>query len=270
MATPDPAPSDPRARENEAFWRNYLENYKRAQGMARPFLSRMPSNPRCLLCGSPFHGFGGGLMKMIGKAQSSVNPRMCNQCENVMLKHHGGAEVPCSMLFADVRGSTALAETMSAEEFRNRMDRFYAAASGAVFANNGVVDKFVGDEVVAVFAPMLGLDHPSRAVAAGLELLRATGHADPVGPWVPVGAGVHTGQVWFGVVGEGGHVELTVLGDPVNTTARLASQAGTGELVVSAAAATAAGLDTGLERRSLDLKGKAQATEVVTLRVDGA
>ncbi len=61
-----------------------------------------------------------------------------------------------------------------------------------------------------------------------------------------------------------------MLGDPVNTTARLASQAGTGELLVSTDAATAAGLDTGLERRSLDLKGKAQATEVVTLRVDGA
>ncbi|MBA3235234.1 MAG: adenylate/guanylate cyclase domain-containing protein [Chloroflexi bacterium] len=270
MAAPDSVPSDPKARENEAFWRNYLENYNRAQGMARPFLSKIPSNPRCVLCGSPFHGFGGGLMKMIGKAQSAANPRMCNACENVMLKHHGGAEVSASMLFADVRGSTALAETMTAGEFRDQMDRFYAAASGAVFANNGVVDKFVGDEVVAVFAPMLGMDHSSRAVNAGLDLLRATGHADPDGPWVPVGAGIHTGKVWFGVVGEGGHVELTVLGDPVNTTARLAAQAGTGELLVSTDAATVAGLDPDLERRSLDLKGKAQATEVVTLRVDGA
>lgn len=269
MATRPPPPDDPDARAKEAYWRDYLENFNRTQTLARPYLSRIPSGPRCQLCGSPFHGFGGGLMKLVGKAQSSVNPQMCNACESVMLKHRGGAEVPSTMLFADVRGSTSLAETMSAGEFRNRMDRFYSAASEAVFANNGVVDKFVGDEVVAIFSPMLGLDHPSRAVAAGLDLLRATGHADPDGPWIPVGAGVHTGNVWFGAVGEGGRVELTVLGDPVNTTARLASEAGTGELLVSVDAATAAGLDPGLEQRPLELKGKALATDVVTLRVDG-
>lgn len=75
MATPDEIPTDPKARENEAFWRDYLQNYNRAQGMARPILSKIPSNPRCVLCGSPFHGFGGGLMTMIGKAQSGLTRR---------------------------------------------------------------------------------------------------------------------------------------------------------------------------------------------------
>ena len=93
------------------------------------------------------------------------------------------------------------------------------------FAANGVVDKFVGDELVAVFPPVYGDDHPKRAVEAAQALLRATGHADPGGPWAPIGAGVHTGRVWFGAVGEGSHVEITVVGDAVNTTARLAAEA---------------------------------------------
>lgn len=265
---PGRGPSDPDAR-NEQFWRDYLMNYSRAQAATRPYFSRLPSSPRCQLCGSPFHGFGGRLMQLIGKAQSTTNPRMCNQCEKVMLKHHGGAEVPGTMLFADIRGSTAMAEHMTPGEFHDLLNRFSTVASETVFAHNGLVDKFVGDEVVAVFAPVFGPDHVKRAVDAGLALLRATGHADPDGPWVPVGAGVHTGQVWFGAVGEGGYIEMTVLGDPVNVTARLAAAATAGELLVSTDAADAAGLDATLERRSLDLKGKQESTQVVSLRVTG-
>ena len=184
-----------------------------------------------------------------------------------MLKHHGGAEVPGSMLFADIRGSTAMAERMTPGEFHDLLDRFASVASATVFAHNGFVDKFIGDEVVAVFNPVFGADHAKRAVDAGLDLLRATGHADPDGPWVPVGAGVHTGNVWFGAVGDDMHAELTVVGDPVNVTARLAAQAGTGEVLVSTDAAVAAGVDTSSPRRLLELKGKQDPFEVVTLRV---
>ena len=119
--------------------------------------------------------------------------------------------------------------------------------------------------------------HPLLAGAVVLALvvvvsfesrLRATGHADPGGPWAPVGAGVHTGRMWFGAVGEGSHVEITVVGDAVNTTARLASEAGAGEILVSTDAAAAAGLDPTLARRSLALKGKEGSTEVVSLAAD--
>ena len=98
-------------------------------------------------------------------------------------------------------------------------------------------------------------------------MLRATGHEDPDGPWVPVGAGVHTGLAWVGAVGDEAHTELTALGDAVNTTARLASAAAAGEVLVSAAAADAAGLDPTLARNALALKGKESPTEVVSLRV---
>jgi adenylate cyclase len=84
---------------------------------------------------------------------------------------------------------------------------------------------------------------------------------------VPLGVGVHTGPSWFGAVGEGSHVELTALGDVVNTAARVASVATVGQILVTEEAATAAGLDSTLERTSLTLKGKTLATDVVTLRV---
>jgi adenylate cyclase len=85
---------------------------------------------------------------------------------------------------------------------------------------------------------------------------------------VPLGVGVHTGQSWFGAVGEGSHVELTALGDVVNTAARIASVATVGEILVTEEAAKAASLDPSLERTSLNLKGKTLETNVVTLRVD--
>jgi adenylate cyclase len=78
---------------------------------------------------------------------------------------------------------------------------------------------------------------------------------------------VYTGPAWVGAVGDGPRVELTVLGDTVNTAARLASAAGAGEIFVGTAAAELAGLKPSLERRSLDLKGKAAATDVVIVRV---
>jgi len=265
-----PTPSQPDDRRNEEFWRNFLENPDSLMTIGRRVFSHLPANPRCQMCAAPFTGVGGSIMRLIGKRPSDGNPNMCNTCQKVLMKHHGGAEVEGSMLFADIRGSTAMAERMSAGEFHALLDRFFTTASDTVFAHNGMVDKFVGDEVVAVFPPVYGARHAENAVATATALLRATGHADPGGPWVPLGAGVHTGRVWFGAVGEGNHTDITVVGDAVNTTARLAAQAAAGEILVSTDAARVAGLDPTLQRRSLELKGKEQPTEVVSLRVDSA
>lgn len=262
-----PPPTDPR---DEEFWRNFLAQPDSMMRVGRRVFSRIPANPRCQLCAAPFAGPGGTVMRLVGKTQSLSNPSICNTCENVLLKHHGGAEVEATTLFADIRGSTSLGERMSPTEFHELLERFYTLAADTVFAHGGIVDKFVGDELVAAFPPFLGQRHAERAVEAARALLRATGHEDPGGPWVPVGAGVHTGLMWFGAIGEGKHVEITVLGDVVNTTARLAAAARTGEIIVSAQAATDAGLDASLERRSLELKGKELATEVVSLRVQPA
>jgi adenylate cyclase len=257
-----------RHERNEAYWRDYLTRGGSAEHYGRLFFKRIPSAPRCRLCAAPFVGLGAPVMRLIGKQPSNANPHLCNACFVNLQRHHGGAEVDGSLLFADVRGSTSLAESMSPGAFRDLLDRFYTTATKVVFDHDGAVDKFVGDELVAIFFPLLsGERHAERAVEASQALLRATGHAESGGPWLPVGAGVDSGRIWFGAVGDGEHTELTALGDRVNVAARLASAARAGEVLVTREAAAAAGLDPTLEHRSLELKGKAAATEVVALRI---
>jgi adenylate cyclase len=262
VGVPDPERGD------DAFWRDFLTRGDATERKVRRVFKLIPRGPRCKLCAAPFGGVGAPLMRMIGKRPSDKNPDMCNSCFAFMAQHHGGAEIECSFLFADIRGSTTIAEGMSATLFRGLLDRFYATASAVVFEHDGSVDKFVGDELVALFFPLLsGARHAARSVEAAQALLVATGHKDPAGPWVPLGAGVHSGPAWVGAVGDEMHTELTALGDTVNTTARLASVARVGEILVTTAAAEAAGLDRALEHRVLDLKGKEFSTEVVVLRV---
>lgn len=232
----------------------------------RRFLRHLPSAPRCKSCLAPFKPPFSPLMRLVGKAPWPANPKYCSACFKHMVEQRIGAEVPCSFLFADVRGSTAMAESMSPTQFRTLMDRFYATAAQVLVDHDAMVDKFVGDEVIGLFIPALtGELHAHRAIDAGQSLLKATGNDTP-DPWVPVGAGVNTGIAFVGAVGEGSNVDFTALGDPVNVAARLASEAGPGELLVSAAAAASARLaDDGLEHRRLALKGKSEPTEVVVL-----
>jgi adenylate cyclase len=253
---------------SEEFWRDFLSRGHSKERAGRRVFKLIPHDPRCRLCAAPFSGAGGHLMRLIGKVPSDKNPNWCASCFTFMSAHHGGAEIEVTMLFADVRGSTTLAESMPSGDFSALMDRFYDTAATMVFQNDGIVDKFVGDELVAMFFPLLSGDrHAARAIDAARALLHATGHADPDGPWVPLGAGVHTGSAWVGAVGSGTRTELTALGDAVNTTARLASAAEAGEILVTDGTATAAGLDSNLMRRPLELRGKQQTTEVVTLTV---
>jgi adenylate cyclase len=256
--------------EDNDFWREYLTRGPSTERRMRRLLARLPRDPRCRLCGAPFGGIGAPLMRMMGKGQSNQSPAMCRTCVEFLASHRGGAEVNLSLLFADIRGSTTMAERMSPTEYRAVAARFYSTASKAVFRHDGEVHQFVGDQLVALFMPLLaGEQHAARAIDAGLHLLRETGHADAGGPWVPIGAGVHTGPTWFGAVGDDDHVELSAFGDSMNITARLASTARAGELLVTSEAAAAAHLDAARERRQLALKGRQQPTEVVSLTVRG-
>ena len=262
------APAAEDERHDEAFWRDYLMRGDSMERRARRIFRAIPHGPRCKLCLAPFHGVGGPLMRLIGKRPSEKNPAMCSSCFDFIVQHHGGAEIECSFLFADVRGSTSMAESMTPTAFRAVLDRFYAVATDVVIEHDGSVDKFVGDELVAMYFPLLSGDgHAAKAVETATGLLAATGHGRPEGPWLPIGAGVNSGQAWVGAVGHGPRTELTALGDTVNTAARLAAAASAGEVLVGAATAAAVGLDPSLERRSLELKGKANATDVVVLRL---
>ena len=229
----------------------------------------LPSNPRCKLCAAPFKSWGGALMRLIGRKQSQYNPRFCQPCER--FDHPGGAEIELTMLFADVRGSTSIAEQMSAREFSQLMNRFYTVASQVLIKTDALVDRLLGDEVIGLYIPgFAGKEHPRRAIEAAQELLELTGHRSSQKPWLPIGVGIHTGEAYVGVVGSAkdAPTDFTALGDNVNVTARLASQAGPGEILISEAAYSAANLDLeNLEQRELELKGKSEKTRVRVLQI---
>ena len=249
------------------MWRAILMGVDPRYRRARAWLRRVPSSPRCKMCSAPFAGIGAPLMRLLGRPRWGKNPKYCRFCFTVLSTQHGGAEIECSLLFADIRGSTALAETMSPAAFRALLNRFYAKASEILVDHDAIVDKFVGDEVMAIFIPAIAHNrHAARAVEAGEALLRATDQRAAGGLRIPLGVGIHTGTAFVGSVGEGGHTDLTALGDTVNVAARLASAAGAGEILVTDAAAAAAGLTTAdHELRQLELKGKSAATDVVVL-----
>jgi adenylate cyclase len=184
-------------------------------------------------------------------------------------KYPGGTEVDLSLLFVDVRGSTSLAEKMSASDYSRLMNRFYKAATDVLIRTDAFIDQFVGDEAVGLYFPLFtGPNHARAAVLGAQELLRVMGYGGRQEPWIPIGVGVHTGIVFFGTISgsEGSVTDLAALGDNVNTTARIASKAGPGEVLISDVAYSAAGLDLGdLDQRLLELKGKSEPTSVRVL-----
>ena len=119
------------------------------------------------------------------------------------------------------------------------------------------------------FGGISGPNHGAAAVAAALDLAEraARSNATPSGP-IQAGTAVHTGEALVGATGPAGMVDdFTALGDAVNTTARLSSAAAAGEVIVSVAAAEAAGSGTGsLERRTVEIRGRKQLIEVIVLR----
>ena len=250
-------PHDTTPTPGDEAWRKLFAGEIRGLTNMRRVLGLIPSEPRCKLCSAPFGRPGSSLLKLVGYSPSRLNRRLCRACIRTLEKLPGGAEVEISLLFADVRGSTALAERIPAQDFSRLMSRFSGVAARVVDRLDGIVDKFVGDEVVALFIPVFaGENHAEKAVGAARELMKETGN-DTDEPWIAVGAGVHTGLAYVGRVGEGDACDFTAVGDSPNLTARLASSAGAGEILVSAGAAEASRLDTsGLETRTLALRGR--------------
>jgi adenylate cyclase len=237
----------------------------------RRLFSMLPSDPRCASCMAPFEGKGGAFVKAVfKKRRSQTNKLFCTTCEDGARRTHAGVETVMSMLFADIRGSTPLAASMGAAEFRTLIDRFYTETTHVLAHSLAFFDKLAGDEVSGYYLPgFTGRDYANKAVEAAVEILRVTGHGDADGPWAPVGVGVNTGEAYFGAVGTGDEMaEMTALGDAVNVAARLASQAAAGEIVLSQSTVEKAGLVTAsLELRTLDLKGKTEPVDVWVMTV---
>ena len=237
----------------------------------RPIIKRIPRSPRCRICYLPFNGIGGYLSKtLLGVEASTLNPHLCNLCERFATKYHGGVEIEISIMFVDVRGSTTMAEKLSPEEFSKRINRFYRAATEAFYKHNGLVEKLLGDEVAGFFVPgFAGPKYARAAIHAGMETLKAMGYGGSSGPWIPVGVGIHTGIAYVGSVeAVGGVSNISILGDSVNTAARLTALAVPGELLISEETRKAAGLETvNMQSRSLSLKGKSKIVDAWALKI---
>lgn len=254
----------------EKMWRDYMINGEPDRERRQRFiLGLLPGNPRCKYCYAPFQGPGSIVAKFIfNKRPSSLNPKLCNICERFASEYQGGAEVELSLLFADVRGSTTLAESMRPMEFSKLINRFYNSTSKVLVKTNALIDKIIGDQVAGMYVPgFAGPQHARVAVEAAQKILLATGHDRVQGPWIPLGIGVHTGIAFVGSVhSEDGISDITVLGDVPNVAARLSSQAQPGEILISEPAYKASGFgDRTLETRVLELKGKEKSTTVYVL-----
>jgi adenylate cyclase len=253
--------------DNEPMWRAlWTGQPELPTHRKRRIYARIPASPRCRICFAPFRGIGGQLMRLTGSRPSAKNPNFCSICDDTARKYPGGAEVDLALLFADLRGSTPLAEKLAPSEFKRRIDRFYAVATDTLIESDAFVDRLVGDQVVGLFMPgMAGPEYVRRAISAAVELVfRVNQEAN-----LPVGAGVHAGVAYLGTVEGTSGVErdIAAVGDAVNTTARLASAAGAGEVLISEDARKSSGFDPkGLEVRQLQLKGKANPMTVHVLR----
>lgn len=246
---------------HEAIWRDALLHGHRGRW------AFLPSDPRCIVCQQPFYGLGGQVLRRLtGYRPSRMSPNVCNQCEDGMPL--GGAEVDTGVLFADIRGSTALAEELGAARYAALVNRFYRAAAHVLVAEEqGWIDKFVGDELMALYIPAMGPGYRGQAVRSGIALLRAVGFTPGGEPWLPLAVGVHAGSAFVGKMGAHGSAAVTALGDTVNATARIQAAAGAGELLISEDLYASVEADyPGLERRTLTLRGREGTMDVRVLR----
>jgi adenylate cyclase len=263
MTSNQPDPVDEQRTES---WRRLLTGEDPTLQWLRRHWRHVPSAPRCKVCAAPFAGPGGLLARVVKHGRSTSSPLLCNACFGHLRSAIGGAEIAVSVLFADVRGSTGLAERTSTAGFRALIQQFYAIAARAIDQHDGYIDKFLGDGVMALFIPVLaGENHAGRAVEAAIDVLEMSRRPDLVAGGVEIGVGVHTGTAFVGVVGVGERLDFTALGDTVNVAARLGALAGRGELVVSRAAWERAGRGAPDEIRSVEVSGRSVPLEVVVI-----
>lgn len=258
--------SDERSEADQMWHDWFMTDAFRVEKRKNHMFRMLPHDPRCKFCHAPFKGIGAFIVRSLyGKKQSVLNPRFCNICEGFAENFPGGAEVEMAMLFADIRGSTSLSEHMSALGFSRLINRFYIETTNAIIFEDGLVEKLAGDAVAAFWgAGFAGPDYAARTVRAARNILTLM---DRHG--IPVGIGVHAGVAYFGAMGEAnGLTNISAIGEEVNTAARMAAQAGAGEIIVSEKALERAGLDPSrLESRSLTLKGISQPVAVRVIRV---
>jgi len=183
-----------------------------------------------------------------------------------------GEAVEVSLVFLDVRGFTAVAESTGAHEVVGRLNTLYEAVVPVILSHGGHANKFIGDGLLAVFgAPERHADHAARAVAAAREIAQLVrkGRAGDL----EVGVGVNSGRVVVGTIGGGGRRDFTVIGDPVNTVARVeaATRLTGDDILITETTLRAIGPDGDdfEERPTVPLKGKTATVRLYAPRNSG-
>lgn len=245
-------------------WRKALAEGFTPGLLMRKFFRILPSSPRCGMCMAPFKGVGGILLKPLPfTSPSRKNPTWCKVCfESAPI---GGAEVPVGVMFADIRGFTSYSESRSPDEVARLLNRFYSVATDVFSKHDAVIDKLVGDEVMALFLPgFAGKDeYIPKMVHSAETLLRTVGYGGDGEPWLPLGIGLDMGLAFVGNVGSGDVKDFTALGDVVNTAARIQSTAKMGQIVMSERVYEyASDRFPGAPSVQLDLKGKSEPVAV--------
>ena len=244
----------------EESWQELLTHHHRTS------LGWLPHNPRCSQCGVPFAGIGGFITRVAGFHRWNKNPTMCNRCFGSL--PDGGIETDVAVLFADLRGSTALAEKMEPAAFAELLNRYYDLAIEVLAPHRAIIDKVIGDEVMALFTPMGSHNHRASAVAAAVELMRRFPEVVPEGKEPGLGIGLNAGIAFVGKVGLGGAADFTALGDTVNVAARLQGLAEAGEVILGQDLCESRGLDLpDMERRIVELRGRQEPMTVGVVKV---
>ena len=240
----------------EVMWRLHEYGFNRAINW---LFFALPRSPRCGVCGAPFAGFGRWVAGPLGYRPSRKNPTVCATC--VELAPPGGMTMPAGILFADLRGFTARFEGADPREASKVLRRFWGCAEEVLFPK-AIIDKVIGDEVMALYLPQLKRDLPSGEVPAVMleharGLLRAVGYGSGEPPFVEVGIGLDFGEAFVGNIGQRALYDFTAVGDVVNTASRLQGQAASGEIMLSERVASGLPEPVGTPV-SLRLKGKAE------------
>lgn len=169
--------------------------------------------------------------------QRMVSPAVLDQIDPNSLQMIGGKKGTITILFADIRGFTAYSEQHTPEDLVAVLNRYLAAAADAVLANEGTVDKFLGDAVMAWYnAPLPQPDHTLRAVKSALAIRDAIAqlHAEmPAETHLNFGVGIHYGEAVLGWIGTEKRLEYTAISDSVNTAKRIQENAAKGQILIS-------------------------------------
>jgi adenylate cyclase len=184
----------------------------------------------------------------------------------------GGDKATVAVLFSDIRGFTALSESMTPDDVAKLLSEYFSVMVEVVFRHGGTLDKFIGDAVMAQWgAPIGAADDADRAMDAALDMLRELetlnrGWSAENRPPLQIGVGLSFGESFAGYIGSERRLEYTVIGDVVNIASRLCSEAGSGEILLTDAMRAALSEPPPMrERGTMELKGKSQAMPVFSV-----